>query len=86
MIFSSFYVISTKEKSPLETRQRLDPRFGVTCEDLLRQSLSLESPSSNDKLDGNILMKMTGLAPIEVEILLWRGSPQKIATDSGISS
>jgi len=31
-------------------------------------------------------MKMTGLAPIEVEILLWRGSPQKIVTDSGISS
>jgi hypothetical protein len=26
------------------------------------------------------------LAPIEVEILLWRGSPQKIETDSGISS
>jgi hypothetical protein len=39
-----------------------------------------------DKVDGNILMKMTGLAPIEVEILLWRGSPQKIETDSGISS
>jgi len=26
------------------------------------------------------------LAPIEVKILLWRGSPQKIATDSGIGS
>ncbi|MEO8236502.1 MAG: hypothetical protein ABI576_00240 [Flavobacterium sp.] len=25
------------------------------------------------------------LAPIEVKILLWRGSPQKIATDNGIS-
>jgi len=34
----------------------------------------------------NILMKMIALAPIEVEILLWRGSPQKIETNSGISS
>jgi len=40
----------------------------------------------NDKLDENIVMKTIGLAPIEVEILLWRGSPQKIETDSGISS
>jgi hypothetical protein len=31
-------------------------------------------------------MKMIGLAPIEVKILLWRGSPQKIVTNSGISS
>jgi hypothetical protein len=29
-------------------------------------------------------MKTKALAPIEVEILLWRGSPQKIETDSGI--
>ncbi|OMQ08077.1 hypothetical protein BXU01_22375 [[Flexibacter] sp. ATCC 35103] len=26
----------------------------------------------NDKLDGNIIIKMFALAPIEVEILLWR--------------
>ncbi|SHM35223.1 hypothetical protein SAMN05444366_2992 [Flavobacterium saccharophilum] len=31
-------------------------------------------------------MKPSALAPIEVEILLWWGSPQKIGTDSGISS
>ena len=31
-------------------------------------------------------MKPTPLAPIEVEILLCRGSAQKIGTDSGISS
>jgi hypothetical protein len=29
---------------------------------------------------------MIAIAPIDVEILLWRGSPQKIGTDSGISS
>jgi hypothetical protein len=33
MIFYSFYVISTKEKSSQVTRQRLDSRCGVTCED-----------------------------------------------------
>jgi len=27
--------------------------------------------------------KTSNLAPIEVEILLWWGSPQKIVTDSG---
>jgi hypothetical protein len=31
------------------------------------------------------LMKTGAIAPIEVEILLGRGSPQKIVTDSGIS-
>jgi len=31
-----------------------------------------------------VLLKTTPLAPIEVEILLRRGSPQKIGTDSGI--
>ena len=36
--------------------------------------------------DQNIVMKMIALAPIEVEILLCRGSAQKIGTDSGISS
>jgi hypothetical protein len=33
-----------------------------------------------------LLMKTIALAPIEVEILLCRGSAQKIETDSGISS
>jgi len=42
--------------------------------------------SRNDKPDENIIMKMIALAPIEVEILLFRGSEQKIETDSGISS
>jgi len=32
----------------------------------------------------NTLMKPSALAPIEVEILLCRGSAQKIGTDSGI--
>jgi len=39
MQFASFFyiytkfVISTKEKSPQEALQRLDIRYGVTCED-----------------------------------------------------
>jgi len=40
----------------------------------------------NDKLYENIVMKTSALAPIEVEILLWRGSPQKIETDCFASS
>nr|WP_294926767.1 hypothetical protein [uncultured Flavobacterium sp.] len=30
-------------------------------------------------------MKTNALAPIEMKILLWRGSPQKIVMDSGNS-
>ena len=40
----------------------------------------------NEILNENSLMKMIALAPIEVEILLFRASEQKIGADSGISS
>ncbi|OXA98624.1 hypothetical protein B0A75_14360 [Flavobacterium oncorhynchi] len=48
----------------------------------------------NDKLHGHNLNsntnflkkpKTSSIAPIEVKILLWWGSPQKIETDSGTS-
>jgi hypothetical protein len=40
----------------------------------------------NNKLNGNIIMEMNSLAPIEVKILLCNEMEQKIETDSGIGS
>jgi hypothetical protein len=62
-------------------KERKSPQRLISWNGVIFENLSFEM-----KLDKNILMKTNLLAPIEVEILLWRCSPQKIGTDSGISS
>ena len=62
-------------------------RKSTKIEDIQCGVSSVISPfSRNEKLCKNVIMKTSALAPIEVEILLCRGSAQKIVTDSGISS
>ncbi|CAA9195537.1 hypothetical protein FLA105534_00712 [Flavobacterium bizetiae] len=71
------------------TRKKIDKgNVDYTRNSVISNHQSLENPEcdQDDKLYENILMKMIALAPIEVEILLWRCSPQKIVTYSGISS